>query len=253
MADPERVLVAGDWHGNTPWARGVIELLPKLLPDESPRRIVHCGDFGIWPGPAGTRYLDTIDQALDTVDGLLCFVDGNHEDHEQLRRLAAGRPRGARVRVRPGVWWLSRGHRWTWHHRMWLALGGATSVDRLARTPGRNWWPEEALTLPDIEFASRALAQVMVCHDAPSSVPLKLPPAPDWWELEPARVHRKVLQAVVDDVQPGWLLHGHYHYAHDTTVRMGLRRVRVAGLAADGALAGNYRVLNVRTMTWETP
>ena len=64
----------------------------------------HLGDFGIWPGPDGRDYLARLDVAL------------------------AGR-----------IWHLPRGHRWRWHGRDWLALGGAVSLDRAVRTAGVNW------------------------------------------------------------------------------------------------------------------
>src|ERR1035441_83787 len=48
---PERIGVAGDWHGNTAWATRAIEKMARLLPETGPRGIVHLGDFGIWPGP----------------------------------------------------------------------------------------------------------------------------------------------------------------------------------------------------------
>jgi hypothetical protein len=44
------------------------------------------------------------------------------------------------------IWHLPRGHRWRWHGRDWLALGGAVSLDRGVRTAGVNWWPEEEIT-----------------------------------------------------------------------------------------------------------
>lgn len=250
MTDPARIVVAGDWHGDATWACGVIGMLPGLLPDESPRRIVHLGDFGVWPGLTGDRYLREVGDALSGVDGELWFIDGNHECFPRLHAIA---PDGAgRRMIGDRIRWLPRGHRWTWHGRTWLALGGATSVDRPARIEGRSWWPQEALNLADCELAARATADVMVCHDAPSSVPLNLPrPAPGWWELEPAERHRELLQAVVNDVRPRWLMHGHYHLAHDTTVAMAHGDVHVTGLDRDGAPSGNYRVLDVRAMTWE--
>lgn len=254
MADsPSRIVVAGDWHGSTTWATGVIDMLPDLLPDESPRQLVHLGDFGVWPGSAGRHYLDAVDTALQRVDGRLWFVDGNHEDHGRLTRMANAGGHRHRHWVRDGIWWLPRGFRWTWHDRTWLALGGATSVDRPSRTPGVDWWPEEALTLADCERAATGPAEVMVCHDAPASVPIDLPRPPSWWEMGSAEKHRELLQSVVDEVRPSWLMHGHYHVVHDTTVTMGHGEVQVTGLAAEGALAGNFRVLDVRTMAWEAP
>lgn len=217
MADPSRIVVAGDWHANRSWACAVIGMLPDLLPDESPRRIVH-------------------------------------EDHDQLSAHLATCGQGVSITIAGRVHWLPRGYRWSWHGRTWLALGGATSVDRPIRTPGVDWWPEEAITYRQgVEVMAGGPADVMVTHDCPAGVPMALPKPPAWWEMEPAENHRDVLAGIVAEVRPRWLMHGHYHLAHNTTVAMAHGEMQVTGLAADGALAGNYRLLNVRTMEWETP
>jgi hypothetical protein len=49
------------------------------------------------------------------------------------------------------------------------------------------------------------------------------------------------------------LIHGHYHLEHDTTVEMEHGSVAVTGLDCDGAIRGNYRLLDVRTMTYTNP
>ncbi len=260
MTDPERVLVAGDWHSNAEWAVGVIEQLPKLLPDEPEPLILHAGDFGIWPGHAGERYLRDVHAALADVGARLWFVDGNHEDHGRLYRIGKAVRGKHRVGFHYGrddedtrLFWLTRGHRWTWHDRTWLALGGATSVDRTIRTTGKNWWAGEAITERDARAAiDPGRADVMLTHDCPDNVPMPLPAAPDWWEMGPAHEHRELLGRVVDEVRPSWLIHGHYHLTHQQTVQRDYGPLQVTGLDMDGALRGNYRVLNVRDMTWET-
>jgi Calcineurin-like phosphoesterase len=140
---PDRIGVAGDWHGNTAWATRAIRKMASLLPP-GPRVIVHLGDFGIWPGPDGHDYLTALTGALADADAELWFVDGNHEDFTELARLRPG-PDG-RSPVTDRIWHLPRGYRWRWHGREWLALGGAVSVDRALRTAGVDWWPEEEIT-----------------------------------------------------------------------------------------------------------
>lgn len=260
---PDRVVVAGDWHGNTDWAVGVIEQLPQLLPDEPHPLVLHAGDFGVWPGHTGRAYLDAVSAALARVNGTLRFVDGNHEDHNRLVLYLAGDPHRDRPIQMQGspdapwrCWWLPRGARWTWHGRTWLALGGAVSVDRAHRRPGRDWWPREQIDADDITVAtSGGPADVMLTHDCPAAVPLKLPvPSRSWAQidLDEAQLHRQRLQHVVDVVRPSHLIHGHYHpYYHRTTVEMAHGPVEVTGLDCDDTLSGgNYAVLNVRDMTW---
>lgn len=256
MSAPDRVVVAGDWHGNSAFATAVIGELDRLLPSEERRIVLHAGDFGIWPGAHGHSYLVDIETALAEVDAELWFVDGNHEDHWQLRDLAT-RARidpsaPARVPIGDRISWLPRGHRWTWHGRTWMALGGAASVDKPVRARGTSWWPEELLSEADVWTAVEpGPVDIMLTHDAPASVPLNLPrPAPAWWDLRTADEHRRTVQAVVDEVRPSWLIHGHYHLSAEQTVRMAHGPVQVTSLDSDQALSGNFRVLDVQDMRW---
>src|SRR5262245_22342917 len=87
-AAPSRVLVAGDWHGNREWAINVLMRVPQLLAGEQRRLVLQLGDFGIWPGAEGRRYLGSVTAVLDRVDAELWFIDGNHEDFSELARMA---------------------------------------------------------------------------------------------------------------------------------------------------------------------
>ena len=256
LTAPRRVVVAGDWHLHIAWALSVVRLLASLLPDESPRLILHAGDFGIWPGWLSTRYLNRLNQALADADAILWFVDGNHEDFGQLYALAGDPATVDPVEVHERITWLPRGHRWSWHDRTWLALGGGVSVDRVKRTEQVDWWSDEEITPSQTRrVLAGGTADVMLCHDAPSSVRLQLPPPASWWshrDLARADNHRERLQAIVDQVRPSFLMHGHYHLAHDQVVEMAHGPVRVTGFDREEAPCGNYRVLNVETMDYET-
>jgi len=220
MADdgePDRIVVAGDWHGDAEWAAHVIEMADGALEGDPSKTIVHCGDFGVWPGPAGTAYLNRVIGACFAYGMRLLFVDGNHEDFTQLEDL----------RVHDGqiVNWLPRGCRWTWHGRTWLALGGGVSLDRAIRTEGKTWWPQEEITP---EQAAKVIvdggADVMVTHDAPSGVRHTFPPPPAFWDardLARNDAHRERLQRVVDAVKPSHLMHGHLHRSYQRTCDFG--------------------------------
>jgi hypothetical protein len=251
---PDRVLVAGDWHANVAWARGVVTLLLDLLPDESPRVVVHAGDFGIWRGEFGDNYLQILNNALVRYDALVLFVDGNHEDFALLHEIAGTSDPREPVQIRSNIWWLPRGYRWTWHDRTWLALGGAVSVNRVQLREGFDYFPAEQITKEQSDrVRADGHADVMVCHDCPASVPLRLRQPPQWWsdrDLALSAVHRERLQDIVDDVRPSYLIHGHYDIEHDTVVDMPFGPVTVTGLDRDKATSGNYRVLDVRAMRY---
>lgn len=255
LPHPEHVLVAGDWHGNLRWALHVVSRLPRWLPDESPRVVVHAGDFGAWRSYA--HYLDDLNEALIENEAQTYFVHGNHEDLPYLHELAGTADPRQPVQVRSNITWLPQGYRWTWHGRTWLALGGAVSVDRALRAEGWDWFPEETITEAHARrVTADGHADVMVCHDAPSSVRLRLPAPSRLWaarDLARSDRHREQLQDIVDAIRPSHLLHGHYHLEHDTTVEMEHGPVAVTGLDCDGTIRGNYRLLDVRTMTYTNP
>lgn len=267
MTDPTRVLVAGDWHGNTRWALKVITRARELLADQEPKIILHCGDFGIWPGPGGFDYLSQVCAALDQAGMALWFVDGNHENHDRLDAEYADAKflvnEGLPVPLSSGhsasppdnlVLWLWRGCRWTWHGRTWMACGGGVSLDRVIRSEGRSWWPQEEISdVQEARIIAGGRADVMLSHDRPSGVVHSFPDSPAWWDqhdIDRNERHVARMQRIVDTVQPAHLIHGHLHRAYSRACEFGYGPVQVTGLAADG-MDGNYMVLNVETMTWE--
>jgi hypothetical protein len=253
--EPGRIGVAGDWHGNTVWAVRAVREMAALLPADAPRVIVQLGDFGIWPGLGGREFLARLDAALAGAGAELWFADGNHEDFTRLARLRPG-PDG-RARVTGRIFRLPRGHRWRWHGRTWLALGGAVSLDRVIRTEGRDWWPGEEITAgQEAAVIAGGPAEVMVTHDCPAGVTHAFPPPPSWWDLaDLARsdAHRERLRRVVTAVRPAHLMHGHLHTGYQRTCDFGYGPVQVTGLDRDDADRGNWAILDARTMTWSFP
>jgi hypothetical protein len=243
--EPRRIIVAGDWHGNAEWAVRVIKAAKRMLRDEPKPLILSLGDFGIWPGGAGRVFLREVQTVCAELGVRIWFLDGNHEWFPQLARFRDGDPR-----------WLPRGSRWNWHGRTWLALGGGVSLDRAIRTEGRDWWPEEEITVGQAaEAIAGGPAHVLVSHDCPSGVTHTFPPAPRFWDLaDLARSgrHRERLQEIAGAVQPGWLLHGHLHKAYQRVADLGYGPVEVTGLDRDEGDGPNWAVLNVKTMRWET-
>lgn len=247
IADPERVVLAGDWHGDRLHAASVIQWAAR----EGCAGIVQLGDFGVWPGHGGKSFLDAVALSLDLSGIWLVFVDGNHEDFTQLADLKPD-DTGAHP-LRPNLWRLPRGFRWTWFDRTWMALGGATSLDRPSRRPYVDWWPEEELTLGDYRAAtSGGLVDVMVSHDAPAGYDVPgIPPASVWPPAELARAdrHRGVMRAVCDEVKPSWLFHGHFHSRYSHLLDLGGAPMLIEGLDESQAPWRDASViLDVKTM-----
>lgn len=170
---PVRVVVAGDWHGSTSWAVAILD----HAANEGVQHIVQLGDFGFWHGRFGAAFLDALDDTLIRHGQILWFVDGNHEDFDLLLDIPVDAATGVRP-IRDRIAHLPRGFRWQWAGRTWMALGGATSLDRPARRHVRSWWPQEEITDEDVR---RAVApggvDVMVAHDCPSGIDVPRTPS----------------------------------------------------------------------------
>lgn len=225
-ADVRHVAFAGDWHADTGFARQVMASLPDHV-----EVLVHTGDF------AGDLWLDEVldeyQELAELVGVRLMFIDGNHENFGRLYATPVDDRLGVRV-VRPAVWHLPRGFRWEWSGLTFLALGGATSMSKDWRTPGVDWWPDEAITDQDVELAvSGGRADVIVCHDTPPG-------------HEPAGIHlsnefpqerndaadrnRDLIRQVVDAVRPRFMWHGHYHGRYEQIVGLGDSLLTINGL-----------------------
>ncbi len=232
LAQPQRVALAGDWHGNLIWGTLGIQHARELGADV----IVHTGDFGY---RFSSDFLTGITAALDVMGMHLLFVDGNHENHDWLLGLPIGDDGLRRITHR--IWHLPRGFRWEWDGIRFLALGGAHSVDRPFRQPGVSWWPQETIGRGDVARAvAGGHADVLISHDVPAgpiipgiddrSEPAPFPPL----EIIRANEHRQVLRGVVDQVRPSQVWHGHYHVRYDTVADLGYGPVIVNGLDCDG-------------------
>lgn len=238
--DPDLLMLAGDWHGNLPWA----EVAIRHAADNGVDTIVQLGDFGYWvDDPATAEYLATVNRELAAADIRLFWIDGNHEDHSRVADWTD-------TDRFPQVRYLPRGFRWQWWGRTWMAVGGAMSVDKQLRIEGESWWPQEELTEADVEYASRdGDVDVIVSHDCPRGVDIP-GVGPDTkggargnWPadiLAEAQRHREKLAAICAATAPDWLFHGHYHIPYTGA----LHNTTVVGLAHDRSmLADNVRLL----------
>ncbi|MBC7631342.1 metallophosphoesterase [Aeromicrobium sp.] len=102
--DPRRILVAGDWHGDTPRMRAAIHAAQVHGCDT----VLHVGDLGIlWPRVTPKTFdLPLVEELAKTGLGFY-FVDGNHAalrgDYEP--------DESGFVEVLRGAWSAPRAHR----------------------------------------------------------------------------------------------------------------------------------------------
>lgn len=252
--EPNKLMLAGDWHGNTAWMRHVIARASAQDVDT----ILHLGDFGRWvPGVPTQHFLAETSKALTEAGITLYWVAGNHEFWPHIVEyniLHDYQPWVDEFYPHENIVHLPNGFRWTWWNKTWLALGGAHSVDRLARKAGLDWWDEEHITDADCE---RAIAggpvDIMVTHDCPTGVDIpgihsdpEIDALKGFFpksEILAGNEHRKKLATVVDAVRPKMLFTGHYHCRHTAWRRESDTIVNILDCDST-SIAANTLVLN---------
>jgi hypothetical protein len=143
--------------------------------------------------------------------------------------------------------------------RSFVALGSAPSVNRHLLTEGIDWWPSEVIREEHVEATiAGGHAEVMLTHDSPAPPYCTGPVADiiannpmDWPEDILAYADEgieRVTRAVVG-VQPRLLVHGHFHVAGETVVRLpGAAYDTVVWSLAARQDPGTLRLLDLETL-----
>jgi predicted phosphodiesterase len=238
---------AGDWHGNS---TGVAEKMRRLS-RAGVTRLMHVGDFALWPDRAGRRFLDQVNGYAEESGILIVVTPGNHEEWRYLTAAFAA-AEGAPAMIRSHIVALPRGHRWTHRGHSFVSFGGAASIDFEFRRIGRSWWMAE---LPTVEegaaLAAGGHAEIMITHDSPApGTPSvnRIRATPNGWSTDAlayADVGARRITAAWEAVAPDVLVHGHFHVQDAVTLRSGQR---IVSLAAEHD-PGNVLLLNLETMT----
>ena len=137
-----------------------------------------CGDAGfVWYGDDAADGRDKM--VLDTINALgftVCFVDGNHENHHALNLYPVVEFHGGKAhKLRDNVYHLMRGEIFDFESKTYWTFGGAASVDKLRRTPGISWWPEEVPSNEEIMYGFDKVMTVgkvdyIITHQIPQFV-----------------------------------------------------------------------------------
>lgn len=238
-----RALLVGDLHGNTGAALEVLDHAASIGAD----LILQVGDYGWWPrDPGGQKTTRKVEKRLAERSLDLWWIDGNHEDFERLDAHPIGED--GRRQLSDHVWHLPRGFRWQWEKSIWVAVGGAVSVDKQSRIEGKTWFAAEELTDEQADLIIAAgPADVVVAHDAPLGVPFLRgelrQDLPAWrrddkvpWPIGAmmrSDEHQRRVRRVVEGVGAGRVFHGHYHLRYSDTLTTAAGLVQIEGLGMD--------------------
>jgi Icc-related predicted phosphoesterase len=283
-----RVMVAGDWHGNTKHAVNLINKAGDL----KIQHVLQVGDFGLWTHSLeGHVYLDEIQDAARCNNLSVYVVGGNHENWDHWNWITNTMP-GSKgfSAVRSRVLLAPKANGWTWAGKKFGSAGGAVSIDRdfrLARErggmimtamglrdfgrgtgPRTQWWPDEQFSEHDLIKYKMNVGKVdyLFTHDCSDYTPFHDRLKPD---LD-SKAHRQRIDKVIANSQASMHFHGHMHTRYDwENARShgffepgeGARATRTIGLEADpaamdrrsGAPGDSWGVLDVETGEWLWP
>ena len=217
-----RIGFAGDWHGNVAWATSRL----KAFGNAGISTVYHVGDFGLWPGSGGKKYLRVVNGTCEEADMRLFIVLGNHEDYDRVKLMRTDAEGWLYLKDYPLLRFATRGHTWVdASGTRFAALGGAGSIDRNIRRPGVSWWADEELTEEDcsrlvggVQGEGWPRVDVMITHEAPAGLRrLGVRPPPSWLtpEVESYCYAQRVrLREAMNRVAPRSLVHGHWHASY---------------------------------------
>lgn len=247
----ERVWLVGDLHGNTGWIQTLLPAMCRF--DPTIRTILQVGDYGFDHEGRGTHTVDF--WARNTGIERVLVTLGNHEAWEKITPALDAAP-GQSIRASDVVWLLPRPFRFTIAGRKVLSLGGASSVDKAFRTPGKDWFEDELIT-EEMENAAIAAgaADVLLTHESPVEAPPEvlaiIASNPDGYPpdaLAISAAQRERVQRVSNAVRPAMHFHGHMHTHGSIDLDNGRR---VVSLDRD-TRAANAGILDMKTLTFET-
>jgi len=233
-----RILLVGDTHANQMAMSLALNHAVHIQADA----IFQVGDFGYWPRiEHGRNFLESTSRAAVEADIPVYWIDGNHEDFQELHS-NFGQYSNEPVKIRDHVYWLPRGCVVEWEGVRIMGFGGGASIDRATRTLGHSWFLEEMITDEDVERTQPV--DIIISHDAPL-FPLKRGVA-----MEDSEFCRQQMRRVVNKCQPELLVHGHYHVYHDTPAMREGGYTRVIGLGCD-LDPDNMGILSLTAGVWE--
>lgn len=230
----DRIIFAGDWHGNSRW----LNKIRHRITDYNPDALVHVGDIGVWWG--------TFMNDVDSLGLPVVVILGNHENYQMVEHLPVDS--SGCYRLGRNIIIVPRGFIWEWGGVRFMGVGGAISVDANFRRLNHDYFVEEEITDHDVTRIANVFrdngeppVDIVVAHDAPqwANIPtIDDQPAPRWIprELYQKTVdNRKKLSDIILASGAKMLYHGHYHVYYAKTVRTPVDTVMsMNGLHMDG-------------------
>ena len=207
-----KVAIIGDVHGD--W-HALDIVLAHAIKKHQVDAVIQVGDFGYsWPGqkhwhPKRKKYSNREKTLKGFPDDLpMYWVDGNHENFDILfDDYGNSQPR----------WhYIERGTSFNIPEiGTLLGIGGANSIDIESRTPGYDWWPDEA---PGYNDQHRAISTIDKCGTIKAVISHEHPERFEYYDSKLNTYTKRIgaptrllLDNIFTEVKPEFWFFGHHH------------------------------------------
>lgn len=209
-----RYIIAGDTHGTLDIMKCVNYFYWHEGEDFSNTYLIILGDVGV-VGFDSEREKETRGVIKSFPVKATCFIDGNHEHHQRLNEYPVDIWNGGKVHfIEENIIHLMRGQVFNIEGTKFFTMGGAYSVDKMYRTEGISWFPEEIPTKEEYEAGWENLEKndwnvnYILTHTAPREVAEAMGYIA---ESEEEQEIRQYLQRTADITEFKAWYFGHFH------------------------------------------
>lgn len=222
-----KIMIAGDTHGNMFAIKHKVDYA-KYVGDCV--RIVILGDFGLWWGHEGIKFLDEVNDYASKNGVQIFAIPGNHENHEYWDALYTHGPKSKGwAYVRSNLLIAPKVLDFMWGGKQFAVAGGAVSIDKAYRLEyeahkGKKIWsPNEQITDAEVDTLVKSRlgngvpVDYLLTHDCSNRTPFKHRLKPDI----DSQIHRQRIDRVLESLKPKFHFHGHMHEKYDWQNRVG--------------------------------
>ncbi|MCR5733480.1 MAG: metallophosphoesterase [Lachnospiraceae bacterium] len=206
-------VISGDTHGMLDIGKVVDFFNEHEGEYTSDDYLIICGDVCVC-GFSASEERETR-KVLRNLPVTTLFIDGNHENFEQLNSYGVDTWNGGKVHfIESGIIHLMRGQVFDIDGTSFFTFGGAYSIDKMYRTEGLSWFPEEIPSRKEYEEGWRNLEKTdfKVDYILTHSGPREVAAAMGYGEMSDDEIElRQYLQRVADNTDFTAWYFGHFH------------------------------------------
>ena len=211
-------IITGDTHGTLDIGKLVNYFNEHEGEFSEEDYLIICGDVGVC-GFSAQRETETR-EVIRSFPVTTLFIDGNHENFDHLNSYGVDEWNGGKVHIiENGIIHLMRGQVYKIDGVKFFTFGGAYSVDKIYRTEGISWFPDEIPNREEYEEGWNNLERngfevdYVLSHTGPREVVAEM----GYGEMSDDEIElRQYLQRVADYTDFKAWYFGHFH--EDTEV-----------------------------------